>query len=261
MSVADAYSASGDAWQAGPARIYDRLAEVLVASSPIDLAGGRVADVGAGTGAASRALERVGARPIALDVADGMLRVDQGARPPAVVADARVLPVAAGSLVAVVAAFSYNHLVDPEAALRDAARVVRPGGVILASSYAEDDRHPVKAAVETALTEIGWTADQWIDELRANAIPLLATVERAVDVARRAGLDARAETHEVAFPDLSPADLVAWRLGMAQTAPFVAGLTDASRRDLVARGVELLGPDPEPLVRRVIVLTARIGGG
>jgi SAM-dependent methyltransferase len=257
VSLADAYSATGAAWEAGPARVYDRLADVLVAASPIDLAGRLVADVGAGTGAASRALARAGARPIALDLADGMLRVDQRHRPPAAVADARRLPLASGSCTAVVGAFSFNHVPDPEVALAEAARIVGAGGVVLASSYAEDDGHPVKVAVDAAITEVGWTRDGWIDEVKVGAIPLLATADRAVAVASRAGLDATADALEVAFPDLTPRELVAWRLGMAQVAPFASTLTDAARADVESRALALLGPDPEPLVRRIIVLVAR----
>ncbi|MET0902005.1 MAG: class I SAM-dependent methyltransferase [Acidimicrobiales bacterium] len=257
MSAADAYSATGAAWQTGPARIYDRLADVLVAASPVDLAGALVVDVGAGTGAASRAITRAGGRAVALDLADGMLRVDQPQRPPAVVADARRLPLASGSCAAVVAAFSYNHVPDPEVALADAARVLAPGGVVLASAYAEDDAHPVKAAVEAAVADEGWSPAWWIDELKANAMPVLATTERASAVAASAGLDATAQAIAVPLPDLSPADLVAWRMGMAQVAPFIASLSKPARRRVEARALDLLGPHPEPLVRRMIILTAR----
>ncbi len=94
--VADAYSATGPLWDAGPGRIYDRLAGVLVDASPISLAGCLVADVGAGTGAASRAIARLGGRPVAVDVASGMLaagrtRAGRSAAP-AAVADACRLP-------------------------------------------------------------------------------------------------------------------------------------------------------------------------
>jgi hypothetical protein len=128
---------------------------------------------------------------------------------------------------------------------------------VLVSSYAEGDSHPVKAAVETAVTELGWTADPWIGEMRTDSIPMLATSDRALHVANRAGLDATAKAIAVPFPDLSPADLVAWRLGMAQFAPFVGTLPEAARRQVEARALDLLGPAPEPLVRRIIILTAR----
>ena len=139
VSISAAYSATGAAWQRGPGRIYDHLAEVLVAASPIARAGRRVLDVGAGTGAASRAIAGVGGRAIAVDLAEGMLRTDRAQRAPAAVADARRLPVATGSCGAVVAAFSYNHVPDPHGIsvrvvvgrdIRDAGRVedheVRP---------------------------------------------------------------------------------------------------------------------------------------
>jgi SAM-dependent methyltransferase len=256
VKVGDAYSATGAAWRDGPERVYQRLADVLVAAAPISLADEVVVDVGAGTGAASHAIRRAGGRPIALDVADGMLRVDQADRPPAAVADARRLPIASGSCAAVVAAFCFNHLPDPELALMDAARVVRAGGVVLVSAYAEDDRHPVKGAVDAAVMELGWTADPWIDEVRSESMQF-GTAERAFALAARAGLEATAEARAVPYPDLTPADLVAWRLGMAQVAPFVASLSGAGRQQVATRALDLLGPDPEPLVRRIILLTAR----
>lgn len=256
MTISEAYSATGAAWRDGPERVYQRLADVLVAASPISLAGELVVDVGAGTGAASHAIRRAGGRPVAIDVADGMLRVDQHQRPPAAVADARHLPLASGSCAAVVAAFCFNHLPDPERALVEAARVTRAGGVVLASAYAADDTHPVKAAVDTAVTELGWTADPWIGEVRAEGLQF-GTTERALAVATRAGLTATAEAIAVPYPDLGPADLVAWRLGMAQVAPFVASLPEAARRDVESRALELLGPTPEPLVRRIIILEVR----
>ena len=257
MTISEAYSATGAAWRDGAERVYQRLADLLVEASPIPLAGELVVDVGAGTGAASKAILRAGGRPVGLDLADGMLRVDQPERPPAAVADARHLPFASSSCAAVVAAFCFNHLPDADQALADAARVVRPGGVVLVSAYAEGDDHAVKGAVEAAVTELGWTAEPWIGEIRAESIPMLATADRALAVATRAGVDATAEAITVPFPDLSPPDLVAWRLGMAQVAPFVASLSDAARRQLASRVLDLLGPDPEPLVRRIIILTAR----
>lgn len=257
VSLRDAYSATGVRWQQGPERVYQRLADVLVAASPVVLEGRWVADVGAGTGAASRAIERAGGRPIALDLAMGMLAVARAERPPGVVADLRRLPLASGSCAAVVAAFSFNHVPDPNAALAEAARVVEPGGAILASAYAADDAHPAKAAVERAATEAGWVPDAWVGELRSRAMPLLATIEGATAMAAAADLDAQVAHVDVRFPELDPSDLVAWRLGVAQMAPFTAGLTPAEQQRLEHRALELLGPDPEMLIRRIILITAR----
>ena len=83
------------------------------------------------------------------------------------------------------------------------------------------------------------------------------TVDLAAAAIERGGMAPLfVERHDVAFPDLTPVDLVAWRTAMAHTAPFVARL-DPSRRDaLVARALELLGDHPAPLVRRVLFLAA-----
>ena len=167
-STAAAYSQGGRAWAAGPTRIYARLAELLVAASPVSLTERLVCDVGAGTGVASRAAAAAGAAVIATDIAPGMLTVDRSDRPPAVVADATSLPFADAAFGGVVAAYCYNHLDDPAAGFREARRVTAAGGVVLASAYADDDAHPVKAATEQALREIGWTAPEFHLELRGD---------------------------------------------------------------------------------------------
>jgi len=261
VSVTEAYSATGGAWQAGPGRIYDRLAEHLVAACPGGVAGHRVLDLGAGTGAASRAAGAAGAESVvASDLAAGMLAHDAGARPPAVLGDACRLPFRTGSFGAVVSAFCLNHLVDPAAGLAEAARVLAPGGGMVASAYADDDTHPVKGIVEAACVAAGWRPAGWYEALRRDAMPGLATVERAEAASRSAGLRRAAVTcRRVRFPDLSPTDLVHWRLGMAQVAPFVATLTPSAREALVADALDRLGPSPPPLVRSMVVITARGG--
>lgn len=256
VGLAAAYSQTGAAWQAGPGLVYDGMSQALVDASPVALAGRLVLDVGAGTGAASRAIERAGGHPIAADVARGMLRSIVPGRWPGVAADARALPIAGHSVGAVVAAFSYNHVPDPAHALAEARRVVAPGGAVLASAYASDDDHPVKAAVDAAASEAGWVPAPWVAEMRAEAAPLLSTTERADAVAVAAGLTSRCVAHvDVPFPDLTAADLVAWRMGMAQVRPYLASLAPEARDAIAARALELLGEAP-PLVRRMIVITA-----
>ncbi|HEX7133854.1 MAG TPA: hypothetical protein VF228_14860, partial [Iamia sp.] len=72
--MAAAYSAVGPAWRQGPDRVYDHLAPLLVDACPGGVAGRTVLDLGAGTGAASRALRAAGAGAIvAVDVALGMV--------------------------------------------------------------------------------------------------------------------------------------------------------------------------------------------
>lgn len=256
-TLAGDYSDTGGAWEQGPARVYDRLAAVLVDRSPVPLGGGRVLDVGAGTGAASRAALAAGAAmAVAVDAAFGMLAHQAGARPPAVVGDLLALPFAGAAFDATVAAFSLNHLRCPAAGLREMARVTRSGGAILAASYAADDAHPVKEAVKDALAARGWSPEPWYTSLGAHALPLLATPDGFAGAAREAGLGADVEAVRVPFPDLGAGDLVAWRLGLAQHAPFAARLSPEEREALVEDALARLGREPPPLVRSVVLLSA-----
>lgn len=259
-SVASAYSATAGAWEHGPGRIYDRLAEVVVARCPVPLGGGRVLDVGAGTGAATRACLAAGAREVvAVDAAVGMLGHDAPNRPPAVAGDAMALPVAARVFDVAVAAFSINHLTEPAAGLRELARVTRRGGAVVAAAYAADDTHPVKGAVEGALAERGWVPEPWYAALRRDAVWRLASVEGFAGAAGAAGLDAVVEPVHVPFPDLDAPALVEWRLGMAQHAPFLAAMTTRDREAVAAEAVTRLGTGAPLLVRSILVLSAVIG--
>ena len=256
-SLAAAYSATAEAWQRGPNRVYDRLAEVVVSNSPVDVIAARALDLGAGTGAASRALVRAGAsQVVAVDTAPGMLAYDAPNRPPATVGDALALPFARRAFDLIVAAFSLNHLADPAAGLAEAARVTRGGGAVVASAYAADDVHPVKGAVEGALAARGWRAEPWYDALRTDTAPKLATVEAGREAAAAAGLHADVLALRVPFPELDAAALVAWRMGMAQHARFLASL-DAERRHAVAAdAVARLGDSWLPLERSIILVRA-----
>ena len=107
--------------------------------SQIDLlapqAGWRIADIGCGPGAFAEALAARGARVTAVDSARAMLDAvaarDLGCE--VVQADAAELPLASGSHDAACMVQVLEYVRDPVAALREAARVVRPGGVVLAA--------------------------------------------------------------------------------------------------------------------------------
>jgi ubiquinone/menaquinone biosynthesis C-methylase UbiE len=252
--LARAYDLTGATWERGPARlVYDRLARVLVERSPVPLAGRLVLDVGAGTGAAGRSIAAAGGTAVAIDVAPGMLRAGAGR---AIVSDATRLAVADRSVAGVVAAFSFNHLADPVAGFREALRVCRPGSAVLVAAYAGDDDHPVKRAVEQALSEAGWVAAPWYTALRTMLSPQLATPARMSAAAHAAGLSGHSDRVAVDLPDLDVDDLVSWRLGLASAAPFLANLGPRSQQRVRQRAHHLLGPNPPPLRRSIIVFTA-----
>ena len=90
-----------------------------------------------------------------------------------------------------------------------------------------------------------------------SAMAAWGTIDRATAVIELGGMRPRlVERREITFPDLGPVDMVAWRMGLAQSAAFVEALHPETRRTVIERALGLLGPDPEPIVRRVIFLAA-----
>ena len=100
-----------------------------------DVRGKRILELGAGAAAGARWLDGQGAQAVALDLSAGMLRHAReaerrtGVRVPLVQADALALPFANGVFDVVCTAFgAIPFVADSAAAMREVARVLRPGG-------------------------------------------------------------------------------------------------------------------------------------
>ncbi|MFD9409988.1 class I SAM-dependent methyltransferase [Streptomyces sp. NPDC059989] len=128
--------AAGDAYERYMGRWSRQVAEVFVAR----LGGGsglRWLDVGCGTGALTAAVA-ARCRPralVGLDRSAGFVRAARSAAPaPAhfAVADALALPVRDAACDAVVSGLALNFLPSPGAAVAEAVRAVRPGGLVAA---------------------------------------------------------------------------------------------------------------------------------
>ncbi|MFC5133979.1 MULTISPECIES: class I SAM-dependent methyltransferase [Haloferacaceae] len=135
------------------------------AERPID----RLLDVGGGSGRASAAL--TGPDVTVVDVSSGMLRRARNARGlSAVAGDAGRLPFRDGSVDAVMVVDAFHHLPDREAALREAGRVVAPGGVLVVREF--DPTHPLGRLLVAAEHAIGMgsrfsTPDALADDMEA----------------------------------------------------------------------------------------------
>ena len=162
-------------------------------------------DVGAGAGAlALAAAERwPGAHIVGLDASAGMLSVarhrvaqrwpeDESGRFEWHAADATAMPLPAASVDVVVSSFVLQLLPDREAALREALRVLRPGGVLGLVTWLADD--------ELLLPDMEF--DEAVYDL-ALEDPETGTGPRLHDAADYASLvEAQAELEAVGFVDV-----------------------------------------------------------
>lgn len=251
-----AYTGVAAAWDGGPSRLYDLLARVIVAEYP-EPEGASVVDIGAGTGAASRALLDRGARPTGVDLAPDMVARMHAAGFDAVIGDMLDLPFEDHRFDGAVAAFSISH-VDPVAALCEAARVVREGGPVLAGVFAAGAAEPAKAAIDGIARRFGYEEPGWHASVKRQFEPLCNTSDRLERCAHEAGLlDATVVERVVGTGVTSAPDIVAVRAGMAHLAPFVASLSLERRREFLDAAVAALGEDPQPLRPAVLILSSR----
>jgi demethylmenaquinone methyltransferase/2-methoxy-6-polyprenyl-1,4-benzoquinol methylase len=132
----------------GVARNYDRTNTVLsfgqdrswrrATRSALALAAGqRCLDLAAGTGVSTEELGRSGAVVVGVDLSLGMLQVGHRARPtvPLLAGDALALPFPDGAFDAVTISFGLRNIVDTAGALKELARVTRPGGRLVVCEF------------------------------------------------------------------------------------------------------------------------------
>lgn len=130
----------------GDVRLFDRLARLydlgMPSADPAVLERGlrhatrdveRLLDVGGGTGRAARALD-VPSRTV-VDAAPGMLHQARGYGLRAVLGDAAGLPVRSESVDAVLVVDALHHVGDQKGAIAEAARVLRPGGILVVREF------------------------------------------------------------------------------------------------------------------------------
>jgi SAM-dependent methyltransferase len=248
-----------DAWWAGPERVYQVLSRAALADHASDLSDRLVLDLGAGVGATSTAVGEAGGRVIALDSSSPMLHHLRQWRPPAIVADACVLPLADQTMDATVAAFVVSHVADPLALMSEAGRVTKPDGLVVVVSFARSEPRPAVAVIVDDLVRArGWVAPPWFRRLKDEREPAVADPERLESMALAAGLRSPVvATLRVDTLIDDPDDLVSWRLGSPGIAAFVDGLSAMERQRLRAEAVDRLGPSPQPLVFDLRVLSSR----
>lgn len=137
--VAEKYDRTNTILSFGRDRAWRRATAAALGLRP----GERVLDLGAGTGVSTVDLARSGAYAVGCDISLGMLGVGRRVRPevPLVAGDAMALPFAPASFDAVTISFALRNISDTAGALREMARVTKPGGRLVVCEFS----HPTVA--------------------------------------------------------------------------------------------------------------------
>lgn len=130
--VARRYDLTNTVLSLGQDRYWRRATRAALRIGP----GDRVLDLAAGTAVSTVELAKSGAWCVAADFSVGMLAAGAARTVPKVAGDATKLPFDDGVFDAVTISFGLRNVVDHRKALREMARVTRPGGRLVVCEFA-----------------------------------------------------------------------------------------------------------------------------
>jgi demethylmenaquinone methyltransferase/2-methoxy-6-polyprenyl-1,4-benzoquinol methylase len=130
-AVARRYDLTNTVLSLGQDRLWRRATRKALGIKP----GDTVLDLAAGTAVSTEELARSGAWCVAADFSVGMLRAGVARGLPMVAGDATRLPFNDAAFDAVTISFGLRNVVDHEAALREMARVTKPGGRLVVCEF------------------------------------------------------------------------------------------------------------------------------
>jgi demethylmenaquinone methyltransferase/2-methoxy-6-polyprenyl-1,4-benzoquinol methylase len=139
--VARRYDLTNTVLSFGLDRHWRRATRAALAIRP----GQRVLDLAAGTAVSTVDLARAGAAAVACDFSLGMLRQGRHRGVPLVAGDALRLPFPDAAFDAVTISFGLRNVADVDLALRELARVTRPGGRLVVCEFSRPTWAPFRA--------------------------------------------------------------------------------------------------------------------
>jgi SAM-dependent methyltransferase len=230
-----------EAYRSEVDRRFAPVIERVIASADLK-AGERVLDLGTGTGAvAEKAAPAVepGGSVLAIDISPEMLAqaAQRASQAPVgfqvAEGSAERIPAADASLDVVLASLSLMYVIDRARAAREIARVLRPGGRLVASAWAGPERCDLVLFQETA--------GRFAPAPPASGVGpgALADPRSFVQELARAGIEAHVETDvvEFDFDDFA----AAWKVFAGVT----AGMLTPERKQAARAAVqEVMWPDP-----------------
>jgi demethylmenaquinone methyltransferase/2-methoxy-6-polyprenyl-1,4-benzoquinol methylase len=148
-AVAGRYDRTNDVLSLGQDRAWRKATIAAVGAT----AGDTVLDLAAGTGTSSEPLADAGVRVVPCDLSEGMLAVGKRRRPDLafVAGDALELPFADASFDAVTISFGLRNVPDVPAALREMARVTKPGGRLVVCEFSTPTFGPFRTVYSNYL--------------------------------------------------------------------------------------------------------------
>lgn len=149
-AVARRYDLTNTVLTAGQDRRWRRLTREALGLRPGEI----VMDLAAGTAVSTVELERSGVWCVAVDFSLGMLRAGERRGVPKVAADAMALPFRDGAFDAVTISFGLRNVADADRALRELARVTRPGGRLVVCEFGRPTWAPFRAAYYLGLEHV-----------------------------------------------------------------------------------------------------------
>jgi demethylmenaquinone methyltransferase / 2-methoxy-6-polyprenyl-1,4-benzoquinol methylase len=167
--------------------------------------GERVLDLAAGTGVSTEELAHSGAYAVGADLSVGMLRAGRQTRPalPLLAGDALALPFRDAAFDAVTISFGLRNVVDVDGALRELARVTRPGGRLVVCEFSRPTFVPFRTVylsyLMRALPEVARRVSSNPDAY----VYLADTIRAWPDQAALAGRIAAAGWTQVAWRNLT----------------------------------------------------------
>jgi len=141
--VAGRYDRTNTILSFGQDRLWRRATRRALDLQPGEL----VLDLAAGTGVSTEELALSGATVVGADISQGMLRAGRasGRTVPLFAGDALALPFRDGVFDAVTISFGLRNVHDTIAALREMARVTRPGGRLVVCEFSHPTLAPFRA--------------------------------------------------------------------------------------------------------------------
>jgi len=224
--------------------------------------GATLLDVATGPGSLALEATKLGMICTGVDLSPGMIQLAEKSNPGIAfrVADVEHLPFADASFDAVVCNFGLGHFPDPETAVAQCVRVLKPGGRIALSWWDDPSKQRIQGLFREAIAEIGATPPA--DVPQGHAIYRFANTREFRNLLEGADLtDVGIEDHQTTYliPDID----TLWRGGLGSFALTAAAIAhqDAATQAAIRAALERRAATYRTTAGLKVPVAFKIGAG